>query len=127
MSPRERGQPLPRRRVTAPGTGRAAGPRAVVDPGAENDEIRAIYLGALVRAQLRLGILCAVSFLAAIASAAVAIAAIPLLQATLVFGVPWAWVLQAYGMYPLVIVFAAVYVAAARRNERRFSQLDRTG
>jgi putative solute:sodium symporter small subunit len=97
------------------------------ESGPATGEIRAIYLGALVRAQLRLGVLSAMAFLVTVAVAALLIASVESLHSALVFGVPWSWVLQAYGMYPIVVVFAAFYVGAARRNERRFRQLERSG
>lgn len=95
--------------------------------GPSTDELGAIYLGTLIRAQLRLGISCAAGFLATITVLAVAIATTAPLHDTLVFGVPWSWALQAYAFYPVVVGFATLYVVAARRNERRFRQLERVG
>ena len=114
---------LPRRRVTAarPTTaGRPMGP--VVDPGIT--DASAVYLGTLIRAQLRLAITLATGFVVTLAAASIAIATIPVLQSETVFGVPWSWALQAYGMYPLVVLFALVYVRAARRNEQRYRSLE---
>ena len=115
--------PLPRRRVTAarPTTaGRPMGPG--VDPGIT--DASAVYLGTLIRAQLRLAITLATGFVVALAAASIAIAIIPVLQSETVFGVPWSWALQAYGMYPLVVLFALVYVRAARKNEQRYRSLE---
>lgn len=83
-----------------------------------------VYLRTLIRVQLRLGITLAVAFLLTLAAFSVAIALIPALHEHAVFGVPWSWALQAYGMYPLVVIFAAIYVRAAGRNERRYRSLE---
>jgi putative solute:sodium symporter small subunit len=115
--------PPPRKRVTAPQ--RATADRIV---GAETDpgipDASAVYLGTLIRAQLRLATTLAIGFAVTLAAASVAIATIPALQIATVFGVPWSWALQAYGMYPLVVLFALVYVRAARRNEQRYRSLE---
>ena len=78
-----------------------------------------------MRAQLRLAITLVVAFLLTLAVCSVAIALIPALHVEMVFGVPWSWGLQAYGMYPLVVIFAVIYVRAAGRNERRYRSLER--
>lgn len=83
-----------------------------------------MYLGTLIRAQLRLAITLAIGFSVTLAAASVAIATIAVLQVATVFGVPWSWALQAYGMYPLVVAFALVYVRASRRNEQRYRSLE---
>jgi len=84
----------------------------------------AVYLRTLMRAQLRLAITLAATFALTLAAFSVAIAVIPVLHVETVFGVPWSWALQAYGMYPLVVIFAAIYVRAAGRNERRYRSLE---
>lgn len=131
MTPRERrtDPPPARRRVTAPGTGRLAAPAARnhVEIGPSTDELGVIYLGALIRAQLRLALSCAAGFLAVITVLAMVIATTAPLHDSLVLGVPWSWALQAYAFYPVVVGFAVIYVVAARRNERRFRQLERVG
>ena len=114
---------LPRRRVTAarPTTAdRAMGPG--VDPGIT--DASAVYLGTLIHAQLRLAITLATGFVVTLAVASIAIATIPVLQSETVFGVPWSGALQAYGLYPLVVLFALVYVRAARKNEQRYRSLE---
>ena len=123
LEPPPQPPPLPRRRVTAArptAAGRPMGP--VVDPGIT--DASAVYLGTLIRAQLRLAITLATGFVVTLAAASIAIATIPVLQSETVFGVPWSWALQAYGMYPLVVLFALVYVRAARKNEQRYRSLE---
>ncbi|WP_309620082.1 heavy metal transporter, partial [Salinibacterium sp.] len=115
--------PLPRRRVTAPQRSMRASPEPrSADPGIP--DASAVYLGTLIRAQLRLATTLAIGFVLTLAAASVAIAVIPVLQVATIFGVPWSWVLQAYGMYPLVALFALVYVRAAGRNEQRYRSLE---
>lgn len=87
-------------------------------------EASALYLRTLIRAQLRLGIALAIGFGATLAIASIVVASTPILHTTSVGGVPWAWVLQAFGMYPIVAVFAVFYVRAAHRNERRYRSLE---
>lgn len=128
MTSRDAPNPLPRRRVTAPRGPKllsASGTRSRVEAIAPGEQ-QPIYLTTLMRVQLRLAIVCCIAFLVTITSAAIALAAIEPLQTSYVFGVPWSWVLQAYGMYPLVVFFAILYVGAAGRNERRYRQLQGT-
>jgi hypothetical protein len=114
---------LPRRRITAPprATANRAAP-AGMDPGIA--DASAVYLRTLIRAQLRLAIMLAISFSVTLAAASFAIATIPVLQIATIFGVPWSWALQAYGMYPLVTLFAFVYFRAAGKNEQRYRSLE---
>ena len=114
---------LPRRRVMAP----RRAMRASLEPRSADSGIpdaSAVYLGTLIRAQLRLATTLAIGFVLTLAAASIAIAVIPVLQVATIFGVPWSWVLQAYGMYPLVALFALVYVRAAGRNEQRYRSLE---
>ena len=82
-----------------------------------------VYLRTLMRAQVRLGITLAVGFAITLTVASILVASTSILHARTIGGVPWAWALQAYGMYPIVAVFALLYVRAARRNERRYRSL----
>ena len=115
--------PLPRKRVTAPRRQVQAAPVRASDPGIA--DASAVYIRTLMRAQLRLAITLVAAFLLTLAVFSVAIALIPALHVEMIFGVPWSWALQAYGMYPLVVIFAVIYVRAAGRNERRYRSLER--
>lgn len=121
----ERPQPplLPRRRVTA---AQRTTPDGVIAQDSDGGipDASAVYLGTLIRAQLRLATTLAIGFAVTLAAASTAIALIPALHMTTIFGVPWSWALQAYGMYPIVVLFALVYVRAARRNEQRYRSLE---
>lgn len=106
----------------------SARPDASVGPDADGSSAPSpIFEESLMRAQLRLAIATALGFAASLAAAALAIAGLPILQRTAIAGVPVSWLLQAYGMYPLIAVFAAIYVGAAARNERRYRALRRPG
>jgi putative solute:sodium symporter small subunit len=99
-------------------------PLAPNAPGAAIPDASAIYLRTLIRAQLRLAVTLAIGFAVTITLAAVVIAAVPILHEADVWGVPWSWLLQAYGMYPIVAACAVVYVRSATRNERRYRSLE---
>ena len=92
-------------------------------------EVGGIYLRTLFRAQLRLAVTMAVFGalgVLTITGAAVVIAAVPTLNGITAFGVPVSWVVQAYGMYPMFILFAGIYVRAASRNEKRYRLLEQS-
>lgn len=125
-------RPLPRVRVTRarrelPMAGdNEAPPEASVAAG----EVGGIYLRTLFRAQLRLAVTMAVLGglgVLTITGVAVVIAAVPALNAITAFGVPVSWVVQAYGMYPMFILLAGIYVRAASRNEKRYRLLEQSG
>lgn len=92
------------------------------DDGAGQAET--IYLRSLLTAQLRLAVAITIGFVTTGAVAAALIAVVPLFQQVIVLGVPLAWLLQAYGLYPLIAGFGVLYVVAAQRNERRFRSLE---
>ncbi|WP_353706849.1 heavy metal transporter [Cellulosimicrobium sp. ES-005] len=89
----------------------------------EPDDAAAHYTRGLVRAQLRLGLACVVSFLAVVALLTVTMSAVPALDAVAVAGVPLPWLVHAYGFYPVIVAFAVVFAVGAARNERRYRAL----
>lgn len=123
MSPEPSGPPR-RTRVTSPRT--AAGrPRRVNVPSEIDAQTRIgeIYMSSLLRTQLRLA-------LAVILVLAVLVAGLPLyfwlfpqLGDVVVLGMPLAWVLLGFVVYPLLVVLAWWYVRAAERNERDFADV----
>ncbi|MFB8228173.1 heavy metal transporter [Cellulosimicrobium sp. NPDC055967] len=89
----------------------------------EPDAAAAHYTRGLVRAQLRLGLACVVSFLAVVALLTVTMSAVPALDSVVLLGVPLPWLVHAYGFYPVIVAFAVVFAVAAARNERRYRAL----
>jgi len=113
-------------RVTAAGLGAPARPafdlRAPA-PGERATEPAAVYVRSLIRSQLRLGIVAAVGFVAATVVFVLVLALVPDLSAAVVFGVPASWLLLGFGLYPLALTVAVLYVRAAARNEARYRAL----
>ncbi|TFV63926.1 hypothetical protein E4P41_02845 [Geodermatophilus sp. DF01-2] len=119
----------PRRvRVTSPRTGATRAQRV---PAAREIEAQTllgeVYMTSLLRSQLRLALL-------ALAAVAVLVGGIPLvfwllpdLSAVEVLAVPLPWLLLAFAVYPLLFATGWLYVRAAERNERDFTDvLDRS-
>ncbi|MGR0318937.1 DUF485 domain-containing protein [Agromyces sp. ZXT2-3] len=117
-------------RVTARG---AAGPAAsdrrpaarTRTPGTDTGptDIHSVYVRSLIRSQLRLALICAAGFVLATLVFVGVIAFAPALDGTFVAGVPVSWLLLGFGVYPLAISVAALYVRAASRNEARYRSL----
>lgn len=97
--------------------------RTVVVDGRPVAEVESVYVRGLVRAQFRLAIGCLAGFLVTAGALGVVLLTVQSLNEVVWFGVPLAWLLHAYGFYPIIFVFAAVYVRAASRNERRYRLL----
>jgi hypothetical protein len=118
--------PPPRVRVTAPRPGSAAASDRPITGGqadAPTSDIAGVYVRSLIRSQLRIAIVFAVGFAAATALFVLAIALVPVLDATFVVGVPLSWLLLGVGVYPLAITVGALYLRAATRNESRYRSL----
>ncbi|MRX43494.1 DUF485 domain-containing protein [Agromyces kandeliae] len=121
--------PPPRVRVTAPRNGgRAASDRRPAArgrrPGTDTGptDIHSVYVRSLIRSQLRLALICAGGFVLATVVFVLAVVA-PALDGAFVAGVPVSWLLLGFGVYPLAITVAALYVRAASRNEARYRSL----
>jgi hypothetical protein len=112
-------------RVTAdlPDRRHATLTRGIALPGAPVDEADAVYARALMRSQLRLALGTVAGFVVVVVALTLAIALIPEIGRILVWGLPLSWLLQAYAFYPIVVVFAVLYVRTAGRNERRYRAL----
>lgn len=108
----------PRVRVTAQSAldaDRAPQP-AAVDP-------RSAYLRSLMRSQLRLALYCLAAFVGLLAAFIATIAYFHELGEIHLLGIPLSWWLLGFGIYPLIVTTAVIYVRAARRNETTFRQL----
>jgi hypothetical protein len=115
----------PRRvRVTSPRTGAARAQRV---PAAREIDAQTllgeVYMSSLVRSQLRLA-------LHALGALAVFVGGIPLvfwlfpdLSGIEVLAVPLPWLLLAFAVYPFLFAIGWLYVRAAERNERDFTDV----
>lgn len=130
--------PRPQRvRVTAPGS--RADPTAarpaldLVSAGASvwrepvPSQVDEVYVRSLIRSQLRLAVVVASGFLISLAAFAITLRLIPSLEAVLWLGVPVAWLLLAFGVYPMILLSAWLFVRAAARNESRYLALAEEG
>ncbi len=106
-------------RVTAPLSGEPlrSVPRVSLAADAES-----VIVNGLIRSQLRLAVICALGFSAALVAIAL-VASLPGLDDLLVAGVPVSWLVLAFGAYPPLVVIAAIAVLAARRNETQYRVL----
>ncbi|WP_353826366.1 hypothetical protein [Agromyces sp. SYSU T0242] len=127
-------RPAPARiRVTAPRAGsadRSAGARrGTVLPGPPGagvepeGDVRDTYVRSLIRSQLRLALTCAAGCALATVAFVLAITLTPVLDESYVAGVPASWLLLGFGIYPLAITVAVLFVRAAARNEARYRSL----
>ena len=110
----------PRERVTAP---EATTSLADARVGPIDIDIGTVYVRSLVRSQLRLAIACAAGFVVLLVGFAASFVLVPDLGSLLVLGVPVSWLMLGFGVYPLVIGTAVIYVRAARRNETGYLAL----
>ncbi|UOY00381.1 hypothetical protein [Blastococcus sp. PRF04-17] len=119
----------PRRvRVTSP---RTVAARAQRVPAASEIDAQTVlgevYMSSLLRSQLRLALI-------ALGTLAVLVGGIPLvfwllpdLSTVMVLAVPLPWLLLAFAVYPFLFATGWLYVRAAERNERAFTDvLDRS-
>ena len=97
--------------------------RGIALPGSPVDEADAVYARSLMRSQLRLALGTVAGFVVVVIALTLTIALIPEIGQVLVWGLPLSWLLQAYAFYPIIVVFAVLYVRTAARNERRYRAL----
>ena len=86
-------------------------------------EAESVFTRGLMRAQGRLAVAFVLAFVAVIAGMTVVISRVHELHDVVVWGVPLPWLVQAYGYYPVIVVFAIAYTVAAMRAEQRFRAL----
>ena len=90
---------------------------------AEQTPVGDVYLRSLIRTQLRLALAVGGVFAILLGALPLALAALPVLRDTKLFGVPLSWILLGVAVYPVVLVGAWVFVRAAERTERDFAEL----
>lgn len=114
-----------RRRATSPARARALGEADPVGARHEGDAAGA-YLHSLLRAQLLLGVACALAFALALGAIPVLVVVVPALDGARLGGFPLSWLLLAFGTTPLAVLTGVVYLRQAGRNERRYRALVET-
>ena len=82
-----------------------------------------MYVRSLIRAQLRVAIVSAVSFAVLLAATTVALTYFSDIRMATVGDIPVVWLVLGAGVYPLVLVVAILFVRAADRNEKRYRSL----
>lgn len=112
-------------RVTSP---RAARPgraplRSAAGEMVAQSELGEIYLGALLRAQLRLAFRTTAWLLASVGVLPLVFHVWPELTEHQVLGVPVSWAVLAAGVYPVVLVLAWRHVRAVARTEDAFTHV----
>jgi hypothetical protein len=116
----------PRRvRVTSPRTGAgAARPRpALTTQIDQRTSLGSVYLGSLLRAQLRLAAGVLGTVLLVVGSLPLLFVAVPGLSGVVVLGVPLPWVVLAFAAYPGFVLAGWFFVRRAEANEATFSAL----
>lgn len=115
----------PRRvRVTSPRA--TAGRPRQVKVASEIDaqtRIGEIYMSSLLRAQMRLAGLVIITVGVLVAGLPLFFWLFPRLLDVHVFGVPLAWALLGFAVYPFLLLVGWVYIRAAERNERDFTDV----
>lgn len=106
---------------------KAAATRGIALPGSAVDDADAVYARALRRGQLRLALGTVAGFVVVAAALTLALALIPEIDQVVLAGLPLSWILHAFAFYPMIVVFALLYVRGATRNERAYRSLEDRG
>jgi putative solute:sodium symporter small subunit len=119
---RGQGRPLRERVTSADQPSNRAEPLVRVSTS-QVSEAETVFTRSLMRTQGRLALACILSFVVVVVFVTFVISRIPELQDLSIGGVPLPWLIQAYGFYPIIIIYAVVFAVAAMRTERRFNAL----
>lgn len=115
----------PRRvRVTSPRTGavRMRRVKATSEIDAQT-QLGEVYMSSLLRAQLRLAGLVLLAVGVLVAGLPLFFLVLPGLSSTYILGMPLSWVLLGFVVYPFLVLLGWLYVRAAERNERDFTDV----
>ena len=82
-----------------------------------------VYMGSLIRSQLRLGLLVLAVVGASLLGLPLLFSLVPELGAVRALGLPLPWLLLGVVVHPALIAAAWFYVRQAERNEREFADL----
>ena len=115
------GPPPERVRVTGPPRRRTP----VARPSGIDDETRlgGMYVGSLVRDQLRLALGVLVLLAATVGALPLVFHLLPGLAAHRVLGLPLSWLVLGTLVYPALVVLGWAYVRRAERNDADFAEL----
>jgi len=86
-------------------------------------EVGRIYVGDLLRAQLRLAASTLVALGLTIGMLPLLFTLVPGLTSKQLLGMPVSWGMLAFGCYPVLVLLAWRYVRLAERNERAFARV----
>jgi uncharacterized membrane protein (DUF485 family) len=117
--------------ASVPARVRVTGPeRRRVRPGTpstreidEDTAVGAIYMGSLLREQLRLAGVVLLALVLGIGALPLLFHFAPDLAGTRLLGVPLSWLVLGVGVYPLLLLLGWAYVRRAERNENDFVAL----
>jgi hypothetical protein len=112
-------------RVTSP---RATSGRRLAPPSAAHEidaqsQVGEVYLRSLLRAQLRLAVVVVVLLGFLVGGLPLAFWLLPEAMGVSVLGMPLAWGLLGFAVYPVLVALGWGYVRAAERNERAFTDV----
>jgi len=120
----DRPEPPRRIRVTSPRTSARRTQQATVASEIDaQTRLGEIYMSSLLRAQLRLAILVIATVLVFVAGLPLLFSVVPSLAEVMVLGMPLPWVLLGFAVYPFLLLLGWLYVRAAERNERDFTDV----
>jgi hypothetical protein len=117
-------EPPARHRVTSPRTpGGLPRRRSVASEIDAQSRLGEIYIGSLIRTQLRLALGTVVVLAATVGMLPLLFRLVPASRRLHVIGIPLPWVLLGAVVYPFLITLAWIYVRRAERNEQTFRDL----
>jgi hypothetical protein len=117
-------EPSRRVRVTSPRT--AATRQRRVTGASEIDaqtDLGEVYMSSLLRSQLRLALLVLATLGVLVGGLPLLFTFLPGLAGVHVLGMALPWVLLAFVVYPFLVLLGWLYVRAAERNERDFTEV----
>ncbi|MEU0086249.1 hypothetical protein [Streptomyces sp. NPDC006274] len=85
-----------------------------------------VYLRSLMRAQLRLGLAVAGTLAAVLGGLPLLFLAVPDLRNGTAAGIPTSWLIIAVAVHPVILTLAYICVRHAGRNERDFTDMERS-
>jgi uncharacterized membrane protein (DUF485 family) len=115
--------PSRRVRVTGPRSTAVTKRRTAASEIDAQTQLGEIYMTSLLRAQLRLAVLVLVTLLGTLVALPLVFRLFPGLVGVHVLGMPLSWVLLAFAAYPWLLLLGWIYVRAAERNERDFTDV----